>query len=73
MSKLQAALDLVENLLDGTEHIINLLEVLGEGFYNDHNDCKDCEVSSTVILGKYIELVQKQQLETLCDILEEMK
>ena len=73
MSKIQNALDLVENLLDGTEHIKNLLEVLGVGFYNDHNDCKDCEVSCVFILSKYIELVQQQQLETLCDLLEEMK
>lgn len=73
MSKMQTALDLVEDLLDGTEHIKNLLEVLGVGFYNDHNDCKDCEVSAVFILGKYIELVQQLQLEKLCDLLEEMK
>lgn len=73
MSKLQAALDLVEDLLDGTEHIENLLEVLGVGFYNDRNSEKVCEVSSMFILSKYIELVQQQQLEKLCDLLEEMK
>ena len=32
MSKMQTALDLVEELLDGTEHIKNLLEVLGVGW-----------------------------------------
>ena len=73
MSKMQTALDLVEELLDGTEHIKNLLEVLGVGFYNDHNDCKDCEVSSLYILGQYIELVQEEQLIKLCDLLETMK
>ena len=73
MSKLQTALDLVEELLEGTEHILNLLEVLGEGFYHDHNSCKECEISSLFILGKFIELVQHQKLEKLCDILEEIK
>lgn len=73
MSKIQEALDLVENLLDGTEHIKNTIEVLGVGYYNDHNDCKDCEVSSLYILGQYIELVQEEQLMKLCDLLEEMK
>lgn len=73
MSKIQEALDLVENLLDGTEHIKNTIELLGVGYYNDHNDCKDCEVSSLYILGQYIELVQEEQLIKLCDLLEEMK
>lgn len=73
MSKIQDALDLVENLLDGTEHIKNTIELLGVGYYNDHNDCKDCEVSSLYILGQYIELVQEEQLMKLCDLLEEMK
>ncbi|MBR5317739.1 MAG: hypothetical protein IKU39_07585 [Lachnospiraceae bacterium] len=73
MSKIQEALDLVENLLDGTEHIKNTIELLGVGYYNDHNDCKDCEVSSLYILGQYIELVQEEQLMKLCDLLEEMK
>ena len=73
MSKMQTALDLVEELLDGTEHIKNLLEVLGVGFYNDHNDCKDCEVSAVIVLSAYIELVQQIKLEKLCDLLEEMK
>lgn len=73
MGKIQEALDLVENLLDGTEHIKNTIELLGVGYYNDHNDCKDCEVSSLYILGQYIELVQEEQLMKLCDLLEEMK
>lgn len=73
MSKIHDALDLVENLLIGVEYIKNTIEVLGEGFYNDHNDCKDCEVSSLYILGQYIELVQEEQLIKLCDLLETMK
>ena len=73
MSKIQDALDLVEDLLIGVEHIKNTIEVLGVGYYNDHNDCKDCEVSSLYILGQYIELVQEEQLIKLCDLLETMK
>lgn len=73
MSKIQDALDLVEDLLIGVEHIKNTIEVLGVGYYNDHNDCKDCEVSSLYILSQYIELVQEEQLIKLCDILETMK
>lgn len=73
MSKIHDALDLVENLLIGVEHIKNTIEVLGVGYYNDHNDCKDCEVSSLYILGQYIELVQEEQLIKLCDLLETMK
>ena len=73
MSKIQDTLDLVEDLLIGVEHIKNTIEVLGVGYYNDHNDCKDCEVSSLYILGQYIELVQEEQLIKLCDLLETMK
>ena len=73
MSKIQDALDLVEDLLIGVEHIKNTIELLGVGYYNDHNDCKDCEVSSLYILGQYIELVQEEQLIKLCDLLETMK
>lgn len=67
------ALDLVEKLLEGTEHIVNLLEILGIGFDNDHNGSKECEVSCIYILSRYIELEQQLQLEKLCDILEEIK
>ena len=73
MSKIHDALDLVEDLLIGVEHIKNTIEVLGEGYNNDHNDRKDCEISSLYILGQYIELVQEEQLIKLCDILEAMK
>ena len=73
MSKLHRAFDLVEDLIEDTEHLINMLEVLEMGFYNDHNDCKDCEISSLFIISKYIELVQYRKLKDLCEILDGMR
>lgn len=70
MNKIQSALALVEDLLIETEHLINMLEVLGVGFYNDHNDCKDCEVSSVYIMTKFIEQAIQPKLEEICDIIE---
>ena len=73
MTKIQEALDLTEQLLDGTEHLENVLEILGIGFLNSCNSDRQCEVSCLFIIGKYIELVQQQQLEKLCDLWEEMR
>ena len=55
-------------IIDWSRTDQNTVEVLGVGYYNDHNDCKDCEVSSLYILGQYIELVQEEQLVKLCDL-----
>lgn len=70
MSKISEALDLTEQLLDGTEHVLNMLELLGVAFYNDHNNCKDCEISSVYIVDRFIEREIKPKLEELCDIIE---
>ena len=71
--KIHRAADLVEDLIIEFEHIQNLLEVLSFGFDNDHNDCKECEISSIYILSKYIDTVPNPKLLSLSDLLESMK
>lgn len=72
-SELCRVLDLVENLQIEFEHIINLLEILGNGFLNDHNSTKECEVSSICMLSRYIEDIRDKELLNLYNTLSDIK